>query len=54
MLTNEQIIENKEKFLKLVAEINIEGADTQGLVEYLDKTDFFVASLLNFHYLCIV
>ena len=43
MLTNEQIIENKEKFLKLVAEINIEGADTQGLVEYLDKTDFFVA-----------
>ena len=33
MLTPEQIEANKIEFLKLIAEINIDGADTQGLVE---------------------
>ena len=43
MLTPEQIEQNKIEFLKLIAEINIEGADTQGLVEFLDSGDFFTA-----------
>lgn len=43
MLTKEQIEANKIEFLKLISEINIEGADTQGLVEYLDGGDFFTA-----------
>lgn len=43
MLTAEQIEANKIEFLKLIAEINIEGADTQGLVEWLDSSDFFTA-----------
>ena len=36
-LTEKQIEENKIKFLKLIAEIDIEGADTNGLVSYLDE-----------------
>ena len=43
MLTKDQIEQNKMRFLNLIAEINIEGADTQGLVEYLDNGDFFTA-----------
>lgn len=43
MLTPEKIEENKIEFLKLIAEIDIEGSDTQGLVEFLDNTDFFSA-----------
>lgn len=43
MLTKEQIQTNQEKFLQLVSEIDIPGADTQGLVEYLLSSDFFVA-----------
>ena len=40
-LTEKQIEENKIKFLKLIAEIDIEGADTNGLVSYLDENGFF-------------
>ena len=40
-LTEKQIEENKVKFLKLIAEIDIEGADTNGLVSYLDENGFF-------------
>lgn len=43
MLNNEQILENKNKFLQLISEIDIPGADTQGLVEYLCNSDFFEA-----------
>ena len=43
MLTDNQIEENKITFLKLVSEIEIEGADTEGLVKYLDENDFFTA-----------
>lgn len=43
MLTEEQIENNKIEFLKLISEIDIEGADTQGLVEFLDENDFFNA-----------
>lgn len=43
MLNNDQIIENKNKFLQLVSEIDIPGADTEGLVEYLCNSDFFEA-----------
>lgn len=43
MLNNDQIIENKNKFLQLISEIDIPGADTQGLVEYLCNSDFFEA-----------
>ena len=39
MLTNEQIIQNKMTFLKLISEIDIPGADTQGLVGFLDTPD---------------
>lgn len=43
MLKPEEIANNRITFLKLIAEINVEGADTQGLVEYLDQNDFFSA-----------
>ena len=43
MLTKEQIDANRVTFLKLIAEIKIEGADIQGLVEFLDQNDFFTA-----------
>ena len=43
MLTEQQITENKVRFLKLIAEIEIEGADTSGLVDYLEKNGFFEA-----------
>ena len=43
MLTKEQIEANKATYLKLISEIDIEGADTQGLAEYLLQSDFFTA-----------
>lgn len=50
MLTKEQIEQNRIEFLKLVSQINVEGADTQGLVEWLDSADFFTApASTNYH-----
>lgn len=43
MLTEEQIQNNKLEFLKLISEINIPGADTEALVNFLEKNDFFTA-----------
>lgn len=43
MLDKNQIESNKIEFLKLISEIDIEGADTQGLVDYLMNNDFFTA-----------
>ena len=43
MLTKEQIEANKQRFLELISEIKIPGADTEGLVNYLFTTDFFTA-----------
>lgn len=43
MLTNEQIESNKTTYLQLISQIDIDGADTQGLAEYLLNSDFFTA-----------
>ena len=44
MLTDEQIEKNKERYLGLIKSISIEGADIDGLVNWLEnKSDFFIA-----------
>lgn len=43
MLTPEQIQANKERFLSLINQINIPGADIQGLIQFLESSDFFIA-----------
>lgn len=43
MLNKEQVENNKIKFLQLISEIDIPDADTQGLVDYLLGSDFFIA-----------
>ena len=43
MSLNEKQEANRAKFLKLVSEIEIEGADIEGLVNFLDSKDFFIA-----------
>lgn len=44
MLTKEQIEQNKNDYLKLISELGeIEGADTEGLANYLLSSDFFTA-----------
>lgn len=43
MLTNEQIQNNKEKFLGLIASIHREGADIERLITKLESSDFFTA-----------
>lgn len=43
MLTEEQIKQNKEKFIELVKSISIEGANIDGLISFLEGSDFFTA-----------
>jgi hypothetical protein len=43
MLTDEQIEANKTTFLNLIKSIDVEGADIDGLCNYLNSTDFFTA-----------
>ena len=43
MLNEEQINDNKVRFLKLLSEIDIEGTDTEGLVKFLEEKGFFEA-----------
>ena len=43
MLTEEQIAENKITFFFFLSENDVPGADTQGLVEYLDHIGFFTS-----------
>lgn len=43
MLTEEQIKQNKDKFIELVKSISVEGADINGLISFLEGSDFFVA-----------
>lgn len=43
MLTEEQIEQHKQEFLQAVSNITIEGADIQGLVNWLTSSDFFTA-----------
>jgi hypothetical protein len=43
MLTEEQIKQNKEKFIELVKSISIEGANIDGLISFLEGSDFFNA-----------
>ena len=42
-LNNDQIEENKNTFLQLLSKINIDGADTEGLANFLLNSDFFTA-----------
>lgn len=49
-LTETQIEENKYKFLKLIEQITIPGANTAELVAFLDKDGFFEApASTNYH-----
>jgi hypothetical protein len=43
MLTEEQIKQNKDRFIELIKSISIEGANLDGLISFLEKSDFFVA-----------
>lgn len=43
MLTVEQLEENKQTFIKLTSSIERENADIEGLIEKLNKSDFFSA-----------
>jgi len=43
MLTEEKIKQNKEKFIELVKSISIEGANIDGLISFLEGSDFFIA-----------
>ncbi len=43
MLTTEQIKKNKEEFINLLRSIKREGANIDGLIEHLEKSDFFYA-----------
>lgn len=43
MLSNQQIENNKQEFLNLVNQISIPGANIQGLLNWLEQTDFFTA-----------
>jgi hypothetical protein len=43
MLLPEQIEKNKVEFLQLIRQIRIEGADINGLIDYLTNSDFFTA-----------
>lgn len=43
MLTNEQINNNKNRFIELLNRINREGADIPSLIHKLENSDFFIA-----------
>ena len=43
MLTAEQIQTNKERFIELIKGVNFEGANIDGLVAWLESSDFFTA-----------
>lgn len=43
MLTEEQIEQNKQEFLQIISTISIDGADINGLVNWLTTSDFFTA-----------
>ena len=43
MLTEEQIAQNKQRFIDLVSSIQLEGADIPGLLNYVESTDFYTA-----------
>ena len=42
-ISQEQIQQNKERFIELIKSIKTEGADIEGLLRWLDKSDFFKA-----------
>jgi hypothetical protein len=43
MLTEEKIKQNKEKFIELIKSITVEGSNLDGLISFLEGSDFFVA-----------
>lgn len=43
MLTKEQILENKQEFIDLIKSISRPDSDIEGLIAYLEATDFFTA-----------
>ena len=43
VLSEAEIEENKQEFLSLVNSLTIEGVDKEGLINYLESSDFFTA-----------
>ena len=43
MLTPEQIDQNRDLFINLLQSVQIEGADIEGLIDWLNNSDFFFA-----------
>lgn len=43
MLTDDQIKNNRDRFLELINSITVEGANLSGLIKWLDNSDFFFA-----------
>lgn len=43
MIDENKIIENKERVIQLVSQINRDGADIEGLLKKLNTSDFFIA-----------
>lgn len=43
MLVETQINKNKEIFIELIRGVEIEGADIEGLISFLESSDFFIA-----------
>ena len=53
VLSEEQLAANKEEFISLVRSINREGANIEGLLEELEKSDFYHAPASTKYHLCI-
>jgi hypothetical protein len=46
----EEMKQNKQRYLDLISSIKVEGADIQGLIKWLEKSDFFVSpSTTKYH-----
>lgn len=43
MLTKEQQAQNKARYIELIKSITLEGANIQGFLDWLDRSDFFEA-----------
>jgi hypothetical protein len=51
MLTEEKVKQNKDRFIELIKSISIEGANIDGLISFLEKSDFFTApASTQYHY----
>lgn len=43
MLTENQIAQNKQRYLDLINSITLEGSDVEGFLKWLNSSDFFIA-----------